>query len=141
MEEVEVRREVVFAEPPDAVWRALTEPEQLAEWFANEVELVPEPGGRGVFRWHDGSVRYAVVDELEPGRRFGFRWHEEGREDEATHVELVLEDVPEGTRLTVVESAPASAPHARADRALTGEWSWGVALLAALPRLRRLAHA
>ena len=138
--ELEVRREVLFNEAPEAIWRALTDSEQLAQWFANEVELVAERGGRGVFRWDDGAVRYAVVDELEPGRRVGFRWHEEGREDEATHVELLVEEVPEGTRLTVVETAPASAPRASAEAALAGEWSWGVALLAGLPRLRRLAR-
>jgi hypothetical protein len=52
-------------------------------------------------------------------------------------VELALEDAPDGTRLTVVESvASGSGPRASA---LAGEWSWGVAWLAALPRLRRLA--
>ena len=142
--EVEVRREVVFSESAETVWRALTEPDRLAQWFANEVELVPEPGGRGVFRWEDGSVRYAVVEEVDPGRRFGFRWHEEGREEESTRVALVLDEVAGGTRVTVVESvesAPGAEPRASASGGLVGEWSWGVAVLAALPRLHRLAHA
>ena len=134
--DVEVRREVVLEEAVEEVWQALTDPERLAEWFANDVELEAERGGSGVFRWDDGSVRHAVVEELEPQRRFGFRWYEPGDET-ATHVELTLEELPEGTRLVVVESAPVAT---RAS-ALTGEWSWGVSLLAALPRLRRLVAA
>ncbi len=132
----QVRREVVFAETPEEVWRALTEPARLEEWFANDVELTPERGGCGVFRWDDGSVRLATVDDVIPQRRFVFRWHEEGRDDEATRVELLLDEAPEGTRLTVVETAPAGL---RAS-ALAGEWSWGVELLAALPRIHRLAR-
>ena len=38
---MEVTREIVFPDPPDEVWRALTEAEQLEEWFANDVELDP----------------------------------------------------------------------------------------------------
>ncbi len=133
--EAEVRREVVLEERVDEVWRALTDPARLAEWFANDVELVAEPGGRGVFRWDDGTVRIAEVEDVEPGRRFSFRWHEQGSDD-ATRVELTLEEADDGTRLSVVET-----PLAAEASALAGEWSWGVSLLAALPRLRRLAVA
>ena len=132
---LEVRREVVLDSPPEEVWEALTDAEQLGEWFANEVELDPRPGGRGVFRWGDGSVRRAAVDVVEHGRRFGFRWHEEDADGAATRVEITLEETAAGTRLTVVESAAAPAT------ALAGEWSWGLALLASLPRLQPLARA
>ena len=135
--DAEVRREVVLEEPVAEVWQALTDPERLAEWFANDVELDARRDGSGVFRWDDGSVRHAVVEELEPQRRFGFRWYEPGCDESATHVELTLEELPEGTRLVVVEAAPVAT---RAS-ALAGEWSWGVSLLAALPRLRRLVPA
>src|SRR3954453_246391 len=36
---MEVEREVTFPSRPDEVWEALTEPERLEEWFANDVEL------------------------------------------------------------------------------------------------------
>src|SRR5690242_674653 len=58
---VEVTREVVFPAPPEEVWAALTEPERLEEWFANDVELDPRPGGSGTFRWDDGDERHATV--------------------------------------------------------------------------------
>src|SRR5215208_994876 len=61
---VEVRREVVLEAPLEEVWDALTDPLELAEWFANDVELDLEPGGGGVFRWDDGEERHAVVEDV-----------------------------------------------------------------------------
>jgi uncharacterized protein YndB with AHSA1/START domain len=97
---VEVTREIVFPVPPDEVWKALTDPEQLEEWFANDVELDPREGGEGVFRWDDGEERHATVVEAEPGQRLVLDWDDDGT------VELTLEEVEEGTRLLVRESTP-----------------------------------
>jgi uncharacterized protein YndB with AHSA1/START domain len=97
---VEVVREVVFPAPPEEVWEALTEPERLEEWFANEVELDPRPGGTGVFRWGDGEERRVTVREVEPVERLVLDW------DDAGEVVFTLEEVPEGTRLEVRETAP-----------------------------------
>jgi uncharacterized protein YndB with AHSA1/START domain len=94
---VEVKRDIVLPQSPDDVWAALTEADRLEEWFANEVELDPEPGGVGTFRWDDGDVRHAVVEEVVPFERFAFRWDE-------SRVVIELEEIPSGTRVTVVES-------------------------------------
>jgi uncharacterized protein YndB with AHSA1/START domain len=90
-------REVVVPAERDEVWSALTEPERLEEWFANDVELELEPGGEGVFRWDDGEERHARVEEVEPGRRFAFTWDE-------SHVAIELDDVGGGTRVVVTET-------------------------------------
>jgi uncharacterized protein YndB with AHSA1/START domain len=95
---MEVTREIVFPASPDEVWEALTDPEQLEEWFANDVELDVREGGDGVFRWDDGEVRRAKVLVVEPGERLVFDWADEGE------VEFTLEEVEEGTRLLVRES-------------------------------------
>jgi uncharacterized protein YndB with AHSA1/START domain len=97
---VEVVREIVFPSSPDEVWEALTEPDQLEEWFANDVELDPRPGGAGVFRWDDGEERHATVVVAEPGERLVLDWDEEGE------VEFTLEEVEDGTRLLVRETSP-----------------------------------
>lgn len=95
-----VRREIVLPEVPEEVWEALTEPDRLEEWFANEVELDLDRG-EGVFRWDDGSERRATIEVVEPGRRFGFRWaDEEGAE---TRVDFELVPDEDGTRVVVVE--------------------------------------
>jgi uncharacterized protein YndB with AHSA1/START domain len=129
-----IRREVRLPASPSEVWQALTDPAALAEWFANEVELDARPGQTGVFRWHDGSERRAVVDLVDPERAFGFSWQDE--QGRTTRVRLLLREADDGTRLTVTET-----PVEPRAAALVGEWSWGVQLLAALPRLRRLAYA
>jgi uncharacterized protein YndB with AHSA1/START domain len=97
---MEIVREVVFPAPPEDVWEALTEPERLEEWFANDVELDVRPGGAGVFRWDDGEERHAVVREAEPGERLVLDWNDDGE------VAFTLEEVPEGTRLLVRETSP-----------------------------------
>jgi uncharacterized protein YndB with AHSA1/START domain len=98
---VEVTREVVFPESPDEVWEALTEPEQLEEWFANQVELDPRPGGAGVFRWENGEERHATVREADQAERLVLDWDDDGGE-----VEFTLEEVDDGTRLVVRETSP-----------------------------------
>jgi uncharacterized protein YndB with AHSA1/START domain len=97
---VEVTREIVFPAPPDEVWEALTDPAQLEEWFANDVELDAQQGGEGVFRWDDGEERRATVVEAAPGERLVLDWDDDGT------VELTLTEVEEGTRLLVRESTP-----------------------------------
>jgi uncharacterized protein YndB with AHSA1/START domain len=97
---VEVTREIVFPVPPDEVWKALTDPDQLEEWFANDVELDPREGGKGLFRWGDGEEKHATVVEAAPGERLVLDWDDEGE------VEFTLEEVEDGTRLLVRESTP-----------------------------------
>ena len=97
---MEIERESVLPVPPDEAWEALTEPEQLEEWFANDVELDARPGGRGVFRWDDGEVRRAVVETVEEAERLVLRWDDDGV------VELRLDEHPDGTRVHVRETAP-----------------------------------
>jgi len=87
---MDVTREIELAAPPEEVWEALTDADQLAEWFANDVELDPEPGGEGTFRWDNGEVRRAVVEEVVPLERFTFTWDD-------SRVEIELEEIPAGT--------------------------------------------
>jgi uncharacterized protein YndB with AHSA1/START domain len=103
---MEVTRTVVLPVTRDEAWEALTEPERLREWFANDVELDVRPGGEGMFRWDNGESRRAVVDEVAEGERLVLRWEDDGR------VELELDDAPAGTRVLVRETSP----------------DWGVAL-------------
>ena len=98
---MQIEREIVLPVPREEAWEALTEPERLEEWFANDVELDATEGGEGVFRWDDGEERHAVVEEVVPERRFTFTWDDEGR------VEIELEEVDGGTRVLVTETAGA----------------------------------
>ncbi len=101
---MEIQREIVLPESTADVWEALTDPRQLEEWFATEVELDARPGGEGVFRWGDGDARRATVREIEPEERLVLDW------DDGGEVALELEPVEAGTLVRVVETSPDFAP-------------------------------
>jgi uncharacterized protein YndB with AHSA1/START domain len=99
-----VTRSVDLDATPAAVWDALTEPALLAEWLADEVEIDPEPGGQIVCRYADGEERRGEVELVEEAERLAWSWWREGDGD-PTRVELILDAVAAGTRLTVIETA------------------------------------
>jgi uncharacterized protein YndB with AHSA1/START domain len=103
-----IEREVLIEAPVDVVWRTITEPDQISQWFADRVDLVIEPGAHGYMEFGDqgGPVVVQVVD---PPNRFSFRWnHPRGEEPVAGNSMLVVFTLtPEGeerTRLRVTES-------------------------------------
>ncbi len=99
--DVAVRREVVLPVDRETAWDAVADPAELATWLASEVELEIEAGAVGWLRWEDGERHPAMVEEVVEHRRIVLRWSEEDGPE--TIVELVLDDVPEGTRLVVLE--------------------------------------
>jgi uncharacterized protein YndB with AHSA1/START domain len=109
-----VRREVELPGVPEEVWRALADPERLAEWFGAEADGEFRPGGRLEFRFSDGSRRGASIEDWEPPRHLAFRWAPfdraldgRTRRRRATRVAFDLEPEGDHTRLTVVEGAVA----------------------------------
>jgi uncharacterized protein YndB with AHSA1/START domain len=103
-----IDRDILIEAPAEVVWRTITEPAQMSQWFADRVDLVVEPGARGYLEFGDqgGPV---VVETVDPPTRFSFRWnHPRGEEPVAGNsmlVEFTLtpEDA-ERTRLRVVET-------------------------------------
>jgi uncharacterized protein YndB with AHSA1/START domain len=97
---MEITREIELDADPEDVWAALTDESQLEEWFANEVELDPTPGGRGVFRWDNGEEREAVVESVEEGERIVLRFDDDGV------VDLRVVATDGGSIVQVREAAP-----------------------------------
>ena len=48
-----IDREVLIEAPVEVVWRTITEPDQLSQWFADRVDLVIEPGAHGYLQFGD----------------------------------------------------------------------------------------
>ena len=103
-----IDRDILIEAPAEVVWRTITEPDQISQWFADRVELVVEPGARGYLGFGDqgGPV---VVETVEPPTRFSFRWNHPRGEDPVAGNSMLVEFTltPEGaerTRLRVVES-------------------------------------
>jgi len=103
-----IEKEVVIEAPLEVVWRLVTDPEQIRQWFADEAEVELRVGGNGRLRFKSGDSYQLQVEALEPFRRFAFRWVQpEGSPARANNtmlVEFMLEPEAGGTRLRVVES-------------------------------------
>jgi uncharacterized protein YndB with AHSA1/START domain len=97
IEDVALRREITLPVDRETAWQALKEP----GWLADEVELEIEAGAEGWLRFQNGEWVHATVEEVSEQRRVVLRWSE--HDGPETIVELVLDDIPEGTRLVVVE--------------------------------------
>ncbi len=41
-----IDRDVLIEAPVEVVWRTITEPDQMTQWFADRVDLVVEPGAQ-----------------------------------------------------------------------------------------------
>ncbi|WP_336216056.1 SRPBCC domain-containing protein [Nonomuraea sp. LPB2021202275-12-8] len=108
-----IEREVVLRHPIERVWAALITAEELSRWFGSVAEIDLRPGGRAYFRWEDlGQESVATITVVDPPHRFAFRWGIEGlpgNDAPQTVVEFTLEQVPDGTRLRLVESGFAQA--------------------------------
>jgi uncharacterized protein YndB with AHSA1/START domain len=103
-----IERDILIEAPTAVVWRTVTEPDQLSQWFADRVDLVIEPGAHGYMQFGEqgGPV---VVEVVDPPARFSFRWNHPRDEEPVAGNSMLVEFTltPEGdeqTRLRVVES-------------------------------------
>jgi len=91
-----------FAAPPDRVWRALTEPDEVRAWLA-KTELELRPGGSIVLTFENSpSVMRGTVTEVVEGRVLEYTWHE-GRDTESV-VRFAIEPDGDGSRLTLTHT-------------------------------------
>lgn len=90
---------------PEKVWRALTDPELLAEWLLPVFGFAPEAGAKFTFKtqpypgW-DGTVSCRFL-EIEEQRKLRYTWTVPFLD---TVVEFTLHPTDEGTRLSLVQS-------------------------------------
>jgi len=90
-----VERELMVPEGAEEVWRSLAEPDWLGEDAAIELREAGDVRA---------GERDGFVEEADAPRRLVFWWSAPG--DEATRVEIELDEVDEGTRVRVIESRP-----------------------------------
>lgn len=87
----ELEAEIELAADPEAVWAALTQAEELMNWFPLQAEVRPGEGGVIHISW-DGSWESDMdIEVWEPGRHLRTSWPwtaEEGRADQPSSVVL-----------------------------------------------------
>jgi uncharacterized protein YndB with AHSA1/START domain len=110
-----IERELDLPASPDAVWQALTDPEWLQTWLADEAQLQLWPGGDARFtigtESRNGWVEEATPPPADGGEgatgRLAFWWEPDDRsQGSPSRVALELTGTPSGTRLRVVETRP-----------------------------------
>lgn len=101
MEYGSIERELRIDATPEVVYEVISSPEHLREWWPDDAELDPVPGGTGRIVFGDpaspdAKVEQLTVVEADPPRRFAFRWiYEEDAPDTALLVTFDL--VPSGS--------------------------------------------
>jgi uncharacterized protein YndB with AHSA1/START domain len=133
-----IQRTIVLRAPRSRVWRALTEAREFGTWFGVQVQGTFKPGARMrgniTHKGYEHVVWDITIDRMEPERLFSWRWHPAAVEpgvdyspEPTTLVVFELEEVAEGTRLTVTESGFDDVPLARraqAYRMNSDGWTW-----------------
>ena len=132
-----IEKQIVLKATRSRVWQALTDAEQFGTWFRVKLETAFVPGrpasGQITYPGYE-HVRFEVqVERMEAERLFSFRWHPyavdpkvDYSKEPSTLVEFTLEEVADGTRLTVVESGFDRLPAGRRDEAFRmndGGWA------------------
>lgn len=121
-----IEKTITLRAPRSKVWRSLTDPAQFGQWFGAELKDAFLPGAR--VRGPVTSAGYEhltmdiTIDRVEPEGLFSWRWRPGGDpnvdpSEPMTLVVFELEEVPEGTRLTVRESGFDQIPVARRSKA------------------------
>jgi len=119
-----IEKAAVLRAPRSRVWRALSDVREFSAWFLTNFEGEFAEGaivrGRPTNPGYEHLTIEIRIERMEPERRFSFRWHpyevdlsKNSSAEPTTLVEFTLEDVPEGTRLTVVESGFDALPAGR----------------------------
>jgi uncharacterized protein YndB with AHSA1/START domain len=149
-----IEKKILLRAPRARVWRALTNSDEFGSWFGGKFDgpfvvgaslsgtIQPTTVDPEVARMQEpyAGTRFELkVEQMEPQRIFAFRWHpfavERGVDYSAEPMTLVvfeLQEVPEGTLLTVTESGFDRIPVERRAKAFTANeqgWSSVVKLL------------
>ena len=108
-----IEKDILINAPAETAYRVITQPDQIAQWFADAADLDPVPGGRGSLTFADRATSQRMTVKLtiqaaEPPHRFAFRWDypdgEQPTEANSLLVEFTLVAEGNGTRLRVTES-------------------------------------
>ena len=63
------QHEIVIDAPLEAVWKAITDAEELTRWFVEEAKVVPGVGGTIEISWGGDEKGHSRIDEWEPNRK------------------------------------------------------------------------
>lgn len=116
--------------PPARVWKALTDHKAFGHWFRVDLDQAFQVGGistgKMTYPGHEGMPWIVYIERMETERLFSFRWYDsddgsrQNDDQPGLLVEFQLEDIPQGTRLTITESGFSALPHPRGIEVMRG---------------------
>ncbi len=95
---------VDIAASPETVWQAITDAEQLVQWFPLDAEVTPGDGGEITYGWGDDLRGTCRIRAWEPGQHLSTSWMTPTGEGAPLVVDWFLEGTRGGTRLRLVHS-------------------------------------
>ena len=150
-----IEKKVVLRAPRERVWNAISDAKQFGSWFGVEFDgpfvagahmkgrMTPTKVDRDVAKRQEayaGMEFDCTIDRIEPMTVFSFRWHPfaidpkvDYSHEPATLVVFQLDEVADGTQLTITESGFDKIPlerRAKAFAANEGGWTIQAELLA-----------
>ena len=136
-----IEKHIILRAPRSRVWQAIANSGEFGEWFGLKIDGAFAAGARVVGRItipkYEHLTLELVVEQMVPERLFSYRWHPyavdpavDYSSEPMTLVEFQLEEVPEGTKLTVIETGFAAIPAARRETAIRmNEGGWAQQIL------------
>jgi len=132
-----IQKSIVIKAPQSRVWRALTNAEELSQWFGVNLKgctFTPGQPARGpiTIDGYRHVVFEVLVEQMVPERLFSWRWHPYAVDpnvdysgEPRTLVVFELEETSGGTKLTVVETGFDALPvHRRAEALKMNDAGW-----------------
>jgi uncharacterized protein YndB with AHSA1/START domain len=112
MEQATVERSIWIAAPRERVWQAVTDPQQLEQWYATNFKWeipVLEVGATVTFYHSDTDILLATIEVVDLLRLFRLRWApvEQGV---VLVTSFLLEEENGGTRATITETGYDAVP-------------------------------
>jgi uncharacterized protein YndB with AHSA1/START domain len=132
-----IEKQILIRAPRSRVWRAISDKTEFGTWFGVSFPAGTFVAGKNVTgkitnKGYDHLTMNIEVVEVTPETRLSYRWHPYAIDpnvdysgEPSTLVTFTLDEVPEGTRLTVVESGFDQIPlHRRAEAFRSNEGGW-----------------
>jgi uncharacterized protein YndB with AHSA1/START domain len=124
MEKLTVERSIWIAAPRERVWQAVTDPTQIAQWFAPGTSF-SQNGDTISVRIGETDMDVAIIVRVDPPRQITTR----NLPDRSITTTYTLEEENGGTRFTVTETGFESLPEdARKERLDQNGKGWEMAL-------------
>jgi len=136
-----IQKHILLCAPRARVWQALADAEQFGKWFGVKLAGSFAAGARLQGQvTHPGyeHVNFEItIERMEPERLLSWRWHPNAIDpkidysaEPTTLVVFELQDAPEGTLLTLVESGFEGIPPSRREAFGANERGWAIQMKA-----------